>query len=293
MQEDINQLENKEIRWAIQKRLTFLETRLYWEGQINRSDLVRRFKISVPQASADIAQYIKLSSDNIEYVPTKKTYVATENFEPLFFVPSSEQYLSHLRAINDDVLDTENSIIGFIPEYGALSIPRRAIPPKVLKKIISALRHKKSVEVCYESYSQAEISWRWISPHAIASDGNRWHVRAYCHKNKNFRDFVLGRISDARNISNSDIDSSQDLDWHSIIKVQLFVNPKLPVTKRKIVESDYVMKSGMLEINLRRSLLYYLYYNFNFNNPTEEDLLILKDRKGMESIIFGDQKIGM
>ncbi len=291
MQEDINQLENKEIRWAIQKRLTFLETRLYWEGQINRGDLVRRFKISVPQASADIAQYSKLASENIEYDSTKKAYVATENFEPLFFVPSSEQYLSHLRAINDDVLDAESSIIGFIPEYGALSIPRRAIAPKVLQKIISALRHNKSVEVCYESYSQAEISWRWISPHAIASDGNRWHVRAYCHKHENFRDFVLGRISDARNTNESTVDSGQDSDWHTIIQVRLFVNSKLPETKQKIVERDYVMKNGVLEIGLRRSLLYYLYYNLNFNNPSDTDLLVLEDRETIESIIFREQKI--
>ena len=24
---------------------------------------------------------------------------------------------------------------------------------------------------------------RWIAPHAFASDGQRWHVRAWCHEN--------------------------------------------------------------------------------------------------------------
>jgi predicted DNA-binding transcriptional regulator YafY len=36
-----------------------------------------------------------------------------------------------------------------------------------------------------------------IEPHALAHDGFRWHVRAFDRETKTFRNFVLGRLSDA------------------------------------------------------------------------------------------------
>lgn len=199
--------------------------------------------------------------------------------------------MSHLKAVNDKVIESESSFIKHAPEYGAIRIPRRAVEPEVLKHVISALRNKQSIEICYESYSQAEISWRWISPHAFASDGSRWHVRAYCHRRSAFRDFVLGRIAEVRGIKNSQIDSAQDFDWHNVINVKLSVNKKLPETKQRIVERDYVMENRCLNFSIRRSLLYYLYYNLNFNKPTDSDLLVLEDKEAIESIIFKDQKV--
>ena len=46
--------DTKGIRWGIERRLEFIEFRLYWEGGVNRSDIVEEFGVSVPQASKDL-----------------------------------------------------------------------------------------------------------------------------------------------------------------------------------------------------------------------------------------------
>ena len=41
-----------DLRWGIERRLEFIEFRLYWEGRVNRADLTSVFGISTVQASA-------------------------------------------------------------------------------------------------------------------------------------------------------------------------------------------------------------------------------------------------
>ena len=36
-----------ELRWSVERRLAFLEQRLFWEGRVNRADLIERFGVSV------------------------------------------------------------------------------------------------------------------------------------------------------------------------------------------------------------------------------------------------------
>ncbi len=74
--------------------------------------------------------------------------------------------------------------------------PKRDIDIKVLRKILDATREGVSVEIFYQSMNQArpEPIWRRITPHAFGYDGFRWHVRAYCHLENKFKDFLLPRI---------------------------------------------------------------------------------------------------
>ena len=43
-----------ELRWGVEQRLEFIEFRLFWEGHVNRSDLMDQFGVSVNQASTDL-----------------------------------------------------------------------------------------------------------------------------------------------------------------------------------------------------------------------------------------------
>lgn len=45
---------------------------------------------------------------------------------------------------------------------------------------------------------EAEI--RLIAPHTLVYSGMRWHVRAYCDKNHDYRDFVLSRFRGVREL---------------------------------------------------------------------------------------------
>ena len=57
----------KRLRWAPEQRLEFIEFRLFWDGAVNRSDLMDRFGISEPQASKDLASYRELAANNLQY----------------------------------------------------------------------------------------------------------------------------------------------------------------------------------------------------------------------------------
>ena len=43
--------EPKDLRWGVECRLEFIEFQLFWEEQLNRSDLIEMFGIPVQQAS--------------------------------------------------------------------------------------------------------------------------------------------------------------------------------------------------------------------------------------------------
>lgn len=64
------------MRWGVERRLEFIEFRLFWEGSINRGDIVDTFGVSVPQASKDLSLYQERAPGNMEYDTREKRYVA-------------------------------------------------------------------------------------------------------------------------------------------------------------------------------------------------------------------------
>jgi len=99
---------------------------------------------------------------------------------------------------------------------------------------------------------------RRISPHSFASDGFRWHIRAYCHLKGEFRDFVLGRIMNIRDELLSEINPNDDLEWSELVNVSIAPNPLLSKDQQKIIELDYEMNDGVSVISMRKALLFYL-----------------------------------
>jgi hypothetical protein len=39
--------DRSELRWGVEQRLEFIEFRLFWEGHVNRSDVMTQFGLSV------------------------------------------------------------------------------------------------------------------------------------------------------------------------------------------------------------------------------------------------------
>ena len=60
------------LKWGVERRLEFVEFRLFWEGSINRADLVEFFGVSVPQASKDLALYQERAPGNMDYDTREK-----------------------------------------------------------------------------------------------------------------------------------------------------------------------------------------------------------------------------
>lgn len=114
-------LENErlKLRWGVEQRLEFMEFRLFWEGYVNRSDLMDQFGVSVNQASTDLNRYIGFAPDNMLYDKSARTYVRGSEFKPQFLESDASRYLAQLRSVADGLLDREDAWIANLPPYAA------------------------------------------------------------------------------------------------------------------------------------------------------------------------------
>lgn len=64
------------MNWAADRRLDYIDFRMVTVGSVRRSDLMRTFGVSMPQASADINRFLKLYRKAIVYDRSEKQYVA-------------------------------------------------------------------------------------------------------------------------------------------------------------------------------------------------------------------------
>ena len=71
-------------------------------------------------------------------------------------------------------------------------------------------------------------------PHTLVYTGFRWHVRAYCHQSKQFKDFLLSRIDRTPVVvAIESVDPAQDQQWHEEIVLTLIPNPKLNEAQKR------------------------------------------------------------
>ena len=240
--------------WGRQRRLEYLEHKLYWEGKIRRVNLTEKFEISIPQASVDIKKYQEEAPQNIAYNASAKYYEPTELFSPKFIELSADAYFSYeLSSPTKSIATCESDYIAATPN------PSRVINLKVLRTLVQAIKNKQVVSVDHRSFNNPQPgNTRLISPHAFGTDGSRWHVRAYCHKNNTFKDFVIGRIASAVMVSHSDIDVNSDHKWFNFMEVLIGPNPTLSDDQKNVVAMDYGMTDLKLKFKCRIALLYYL-----------------------------------
>ncbi len=248
----------KKTRWNVEKRLEFIDFRLYWDGRVNRSDLVDFFGVSVPQASADLSRYQESAPDNLIYDKSAKTYIAGPGYRPAFFQPSADGYLAQLRLLSSGILAEEQTSVLQPPEFSVVPILRRKLEPDILRRVLQAVRDHLSLEVKYQSISRPEPIWRWISPHALGFDGFRWHVRAWCHEHNDFRDFVIARVLAVKGSRKAEFNPLSDRGWHQQVTLKIGPNPRIQGGAREAIELDYGMVNGVVELTTRACLSTYV-----------------------------------
>jgi predicted DNA-binding transcriptional regulator YafY len=248
----------KGFRWGVERRLEFVEFRLFWEGGVNRSDIVEQFGVSVPQASKDLALYQEQAPHNIVYDRSEKRYFASDAFRPRFIELDAASYLDRLAPPTGTGADPESNGDGTLVA-DRLPIPQRRIASSSLRSLLAAVRGRRSIEILYQSMSEArpEPIWRRVSPHAFASDGLRWHTRAYCHIDQRFKDFVLSRCLDCRDLGEAGSSPESDELWDSRFQVVLIPNPVLTLGRQEVVAQDFAMEDGRVVVPVRRAMLYY------------------------------------
>lgn len=273
--------ESGRLRWGVERRLAFLDACLFWANRVNRSDLVRKFGISVQQASADLARYFELAPGNARYDRKQKTYLCERSFKPVVSLTSPQEILEELERVNGANTQGEGApwALDVVAER---AVPRsnRTLDASVLQALLSAVRERHMVRVSYQSFSKKTASLRWIAPHAFADDGDRWHVRAFCAEHKDFRDFLVSRIAQVKEPQNSPVPSAADHGWNSFTVLKLGPNPRLEAGQRRALETEHDMVNGSTDLTVRICFAYYVIRRFGLDLddaavPPERKQLVL------------------
>ena len=248
------------MRWGIEQRLEFIEFRLFWEGTINRADIVDYFGVSVPQASKDLTHYQERAPGNMEYDKRSKCYVAAEKFVLRFLNPDPYVFLAQLRLVAEGTMASHESWIAQLPEADVALTPKRDVDIEVLRKVLGAVRGEESIDVFYQSMNKERPDpiWRRITPHAFGYDGFRWHTRAYCHLEHKFKDFLLPRILDVRGKGKPGATGEQDWLWNNYFDIIIGPHPDLTESQKEVVAKDYGLDHGNGVLSVRYAMLFYV-----------------------------------
>lgn len=232
---------------AQQERLSFIDFKLYFLGELRRSDLINRFGIAPAAATRDIAQYREFASENLYLDNSTKIYRPCVPFNPLF-QHECQRVLSLLsQGFGDGSSGQGQPMIRC-----EIPIPLNLPKVSVLAPISRSLSRGRAVLIRYISVENG-YSERVIVPLALLNNAIRWHVRAYDRKNRDFRDFVLTRVFEATELEDSVVSREEtfeyDIQWNRIIELELVPHPKHP--QPEAVLMDYDMPDGVLRLKIR------------------------------------------
>lgn len=253
--------------WSERQRLLFIERLLFWRGTINRRDLCDHFGISLPQATKDLVAYTTLNAAACRYDVRRKCYVASARMQAVLHEPNFSEDMEVVGAAMLGAPEAGEFVLGF-------SRPLRMADLKLHRKLSLAACHQECVEVAYWSIRSGEAEKRWLSPRAFGFDGLRWHVRALCHRDGLFKDFVIGRFQSAGKSKPCPHVEWVDTDWLEPETLVFRPSAGLSPHQRTALEMDYGMEDGRLMHTVRRAMRIYALRRLGFvGAPLEPPML--------------------
>ncbi len=256
---------------------------------VNRADLMRRYGVSLGQASADIARFLARAPEGVSYDRKAKRYVADASFRPQLSPRDAARFLGELRLIDAGLLPIEDTLLGAAPPFDATPVPERRIDPLVLRAVLGAIRKAAALDVLYQSMSRPEPTRRTMEPHALAYDGFRWHARALDGESGEFRDFVLGRMTKPKPGLAAQSRPADDGDWQTFVALQIAPHPRLTPAQKKAIALDYGIVKGSATLKVRRALLFYALRRLGLDvppdaRPPHEQHIVLVNRAKIDSL---------
>lgn len=277
------------LKKGIERRLEFIEFRLFWEGRVNRKDISDNFGISEQQASSDIKRYEDEAPGNMSYNRSEKAYLRSDDFEPRFISESSERFLLQHLAVDQEWMKPGDTWFETMPDIDIVLLKRPAIDSSILLKTLDAIRNKSEVEIEYRSISGKPEKARSIAPHAIFHSMGHWYARAWNRGWNDFRDYHLNRVEKVGPAKPSEIGAEFDLEWAHMIDLEIVPNNELPDSVQEALRYQYSMVDGVLKQTVRLSQTFYLIHAYNMEeqssdlNPHKRRLLLRNLEKVTET----------
>ncbi len=267
------------LRWSVEQRVAFAARRLFWDGTINRDDLMRRFGVSANQATADLARLKEAYPDGFAYDTVGRCYRAQPAFLPHEAAPSS--LLRELRLIAERHLDPQAAVLATVPALAIAEVPERSVDTVVLRPVLAAIRDRQAIGARYVSFQRPGERQRVLSPHALVFDGFRWHVRAHDAGDDTFKDFVIARLSRVTPAGAWQRPPAEDRAWNRMVTLEIAPHPGLDPHQQRVIARDYGMDAKQrLLLNVREAVLFYVRQRFGLvegheKRPAQEQHIVL------------------
>lgn len=256
-----------------QKRFAFIELILIWEGRVQIKHIATQFELSEKLANHILQKYKNLYPDNVLYQGSNDCYQVTQSMVAQFTNGSLQEYMQFMGG--DEIVSS-------------LELPNRNLHPEIIRPILQAIREQRRLQIGYASVSTPEFSIRVIQPHHLVFDGMRWHVRGFCEKNDNYRDFVLSRFqshSPAELLNDADHFDIQDEAWNTLLDVSFMPDPRLDENRARIIALDYDMtdtlKGYRKTTKVRAAMLMYWVQRMGLNqynnNPQAQQIILTSE----------------
>lgn len=219
--------------------------------------VLERFGLATAAGTRDMVLYRNLAPSNVVY--GGKVYRYAPSFQPLL-QHSVERVLAGL-----------TSGYGMGEPLGTGELLPHAMPTRLnqpdlatLATVSRAIHGKHALELTYHSMKTGAVR-REIVPHSLVDSGVRWHVRAYDRTKAEFRDLVLTRMEDVRQIVGTGAEKPSaeakerveaDDQWNKWVSLDLLPHPAHPHPIS--IAKDFGMQDGRLRVSLRAAMVGYV-----------------------------------
>ncbi|MGU7811677.1 WYL domain-containing protein [Burkholderia sp. AW49-1] len=226
---------------------------LLWEGRVSRARLIADYGLSPIRASEWLRDFRESYPDWAAWDSKLKAYVAT-----------SMAYSDAERTANT----SRPSAISAMLFPHALNAPGKPLSiswdfdhtsPRTFSRLSLAIADRVRVRFLYCSMNNPEPHERIVEPHSLLRAGRRWHVRGYCLHRQDFRDFVLGRMSKVKLLSEPSLaDVSTDVAWSTVLQIRITAHPNLTPAQQLVVRNEYFNGASARVESCRAAILNYM-----------------------------------
>ena len=246
----------------IESRYWFIEMHAYWQGLVNSRYITEFFHVSRTQAQKYITAYQQIQPHNLIYNKSSKGFCTTSRFAPQYISGNANEYLEWLHSQSSGVTTTAKSPL----TNASLNLPKRRVHPDVIRGLSQSIKLKRRLEVDYVSLKNPDGEGRIIQPHIFVKTGLRWHLRAFDEKHQQFRDFVLSRFNCVHEMLEGEtVSPSNDEAWQTFIDLKFVADLRLSTAQKHVIEQDYQMQNGELNISTRAALAQYVLQEMQVN----------------------------
>lgn len=229
---------------------------LRWEGLLNRARIMHMYGIGPVRASQLIRSFREAQPQATKWDSRARSFLATKAaYSAAGEKTAMEGFDWYLAKAGLQPASFDSDGNGTWAAFKDFSTPCS----KIFASLQRAIKARLRVELTYRSMRMPEPHTRVVEPHSLLKAGRRWHVRAYCTTNEDYRDFSLGRIVDVvMTKEQAETSAASDKAWNTAVKVILVAHPGLTESQALVVRHEYFKGTSERVETCRGALVSYI-----------------------------------